>query len=228
MNTRTSGTNDHTGSLSLSASGLITGIGLVVMTILALVAMPSIQGLAAIGDPGQLVQEIKQQETGFRINILIVLLIVLLDVILAWSMYLLVKPVHENLALLQGWLRMTYAAVFAVALSNLSAITGLLEQPGAELQITSLMAGFMNGWSLGLTLFGLHLVILGYVIVRSSYIPKLIGYLVVLAGAGYMIDSIGRVLSADNALNVGMFTFFGEVLLGLWLVFKAKNLVLNG
>ena len=81
-----------------------------------------------------------------------------------------------------------------------------------------------NSWSLGLTIFGLHLAVLGYVIIKSSYIPKVIGYLVVLAGTGYMIDSIGKILSADYALNVGMFTFFGEVLLGFWLVFKARKL----
>lgn len=221
-------TNKSEATLSLSTAGLVTGIGLVLMTVLALVAMPSIQGLSAIDSAGDLVKEIIKQETGFRINIVIVLVIVLLDVMLAWSMYLLVKPVNENLALLQGWLRMIYAAVFAVALSNLISITDLLQQTGAEAQIASLMDGFMNGWSLGLTIFGLHLVVLGYVVIKSNYIPKVIGYLVVLAGAGYMIDSIGKILSADYALNVGMFTFFGEVLLGFWLVFKARSLAVDG
>ncbi|MCF7824017.1 MAG: DUF4386 domain-containing protein [Candidatus Marinimicrobia bacterium] len=219
--------NKSEGAISLSNAGLITGIGLVLMTVLALVAMPSIQGLSAINIADDLVKEIIKQETGFRINIVLVLVIVLLDVMLAWSMYLLVKPVNENLALLQGWLRMVYAAVFAAALGNLISITDLLHQAGAEVQIASLLDGFMNAWSLGLTIFGLHLVVLGYLIIKSTYIPKVIGYLVVLAGAGYMIDSIGKILFADYVLNVGMFTFFGEVLLGFWLVFKARSLAVD-
>lgn len=214
-------------TLKLSTAALISGIGLILMTILALIAMPSVQGLAEIENTSDLVNKVTAQESSLRLNIVLILIIVMLDAILAWSLYVLVRPVDKDLALLQGWLRLTYAAIFAVALSNLSSITNLLPVQGSALQIASLMHNFINGWNLGLAIFGLHLVVLGYLIAQSSYIPKWIGYLVVLAGAGYIVDSIGKVLSADYALNVGMFTFFGEVLLGFWLAFKARKLNLR-
>ena len=53
---------------------------------------------------------------------------------------------------------------------------------------------------------------------RPSWLPRVLGALVALAGVGYVADATGTVLSADYDTNVAAFTFFGEPLLMLWLL----------
>src|SRR5690606_37568952 len=57
--------------------------------------------------------------------IAMLLVVTFLDVVVAWALYVLLKPVDEALALLVGWLRLAAPAVFAVALANLLDIANL-------------------------------------------------------------------------------------------------------
>ena len=47
------------------------------------------------------------------------LVVAVLDVVVAWALYAVLRPVSRGIALLAAWLRVVYAAVFAAALSNL-------------------------------------------------------------------------------------------------------------
>ena len=62
----------------------------------------------------------------FRAAIAAFLLVAILDVVVAWALYVLLRPVNEGLALLVGWLRVVYAAVFAYALVNLFDVAQLV------------------------------------------------------------------------------------------------------
>jgi len=75
-----------------------------------------------------------------------------------------------------------------------------------------------------LAIFGLHLLVLGYLVFRSGYIPRALGILVMIASVGYLIDSVGGILSAGYNVNVAQFTFIGEVLLMVWLLWKGVRL----
>ena len=52
-------------------------------------------------------------------------------------------------------------------------------------------------WQVGLGLFGCHLLLLGYLVIRSSYVPTWLGVLLVAAGGGHLIDSVGTILVRD-------------------------------
>jgi len=82
------------------------------------------------------------------------------------------------------------------------------------------LSAFQSGWNSGLILFGLHLMILGYLVFKSVYFPKFLGVLVAIAGLGYLIDSLGKILIPDYKLTIAMTTFIGEVLLIFWLLWK--------
>lgn len=43
-------------------------------------------------------------------------------------------------------------------------------------------------------MFGVHLATLGYLVFKSSYIPRALGVLVAIAGFGYLIDCFGATL----------------------------------
>lgn len=52
---------------------------------------------------------------------------------------------------------------------------------------------------------------------KSLDFPKFLGVLVVVAGAGYLFDSLGVILIAGYDPTIATFTFLGEVLLIFWL-----------
>ena len=82
----------------------------------------------------------------------------------------------------------------------------------------SRLDGFDAAWNAGLVLFGMHLVVIGWLLLRRSGVfATVVGALVLLAGAGYLADSVLWVLVPDG-LAVAQFTFIGEIVLIAWLV----------
>jgi len=69
---------------------------------------------------------------------------------------------------------------------------------------------------------GLWLLPSGYLVFRSGFLPKLWGILLVIGGAGYLVDS-GTQLLFPGLATISQFTFIGELLLPLWLLIKGVN-----
>jgi hypothetical protein len=69
-------------------------------------------------------------------------------------------------------------------------------------------------------LFGLYLGVIGVLVFRSGYIPRVMGVLLVIAGAGYVLDSLRPYLFPRADLGFLMITFFGEVVFMLWLLVR--------
>ena len=132
-------------------------------------------------------------------------IIIILDIVVALALYFLLKPVSSNLSLLMSLLRIIYAIIFGIALLNIS-----------ELKT------FFFIWDIGLIIFGIHIFLLGYLIIKSVYIPKILGVLVMIGSSGYIIDSIAKFIGYTSEIT--MFTFFGEVLFALWLVIKGGKI----
>jgi hypothetical protein len=105
--------------ISLSKAAIIAGIGLIIMTILAFVGFPMFQSFIEPGDATKTANNIISSQLRFRIIACVFLVVIFLDVIVAWALYILLKPVNQSLALLMAWFRVVYAAVFAAALNNL-------------------------------------------------------------------------------------------------------------
>jgi hypothetical protein len=80
------------------------------------------------------------------------------------------------------------------------------------------ITAFKNGWDIGLVIFGLHLLVLGYLAFKSGFIPKWLSVLIVIAGLGYIVDSFGKFLVPIYNLSLAKFTFVGEALLIIWLL----------
>ena len=69
---------------------------------------------------------------------------------------------------------------------------------------------------------------LGYLVFRSGFLPRLLGILLIIACAGYLADVVVRLLFPGIDATVSQFTFVqftfvGELLLPLWLLFKGVN-----
>ena len=77
-------------------------------------------------------------------------------------------------------------------------------------------------------MFGIHLVLLGYMILRTGITNRALGYILMLAGAGYIIDTGAHALLGNYddyetlfGLIVAIPSVIGELSVGLWLLLRA-------
>lgn len=215
-------------------AAVAAGIGLLLMSILAPIAnFAFIHGPIVPGDAAQTADNILASQSQFRMGVGFLLFVAILDVVVAWGLYVLLKPVNKSLSLLTAWFRVVYAAMFGGALVPLMNVIQLLT--GAEYsamfetdqlyaQVMLLLDAFDAGWNIALVVFGLHLLLLGYLAFKSGFMPKILGVLLILAALGYLIDSLGKILLPDYNLTIAAFTFIGEVMLLFWLFIKGSRL----
>ena len=151
------------------------------------------------------------------------------DVVIAWALYFLLVPVNRALSLLTSWFRLMYTAIAFFGLLKLVSVFHLVNSPdylaafGAEqlhAQVKLLLGTFRYDWSMGLVLFGIHLGLLGYLIYRSGYMPRILGILLVIDGVGWVVDSLRSYLFPNAHLGFLFVTFFGEIFLMLWLLIR--------
>ncbi len=216
--------------VSLRKAAIFAGLGLLIMAILApIVQFGVLQKLVMAGNAKATVENIMASATLFRTGIFIFLVVAILDIVVAWALYILLKLVNKRLSLLAAWFRVVYAAIFAVSLTNLfdvsHVLTGAINLKAFEgnqlyAQVMSSLSAFQSGWDIGLVIFGLHLLVVGYLSFKSGYIPKWLGVLLAIAGIGYMVDSFGKFLVPNYNLTIAGFTFIGEVVLIFWLLWK--------
>ena len=148
----------------------------------------------------------------------------------AWALLRVFSTVHAELSRLSAWLRLGYAAVFMVALSQLAGPcaadqrrrTSAFTDGQLQAQALAKIETFQDIWFAGLILFGAHLVGVGYLAYRSGFVPRFIGVLLVLAGAGYVFDSFVSVFTGP--VRRLQRHFLGEFLLGLWLLLRSRRI----
>jgi hypothetical protein len=217
---------------SMRRAALVAGLSLLLMAVLAdLANFGVLERLVSEGDPAVTTSNIIDALGSFRLAIIALFLVAVLDVVVAWALWIFLDQVHHAVALLAAWCRGLYAVVLAVAVSHLFAAARLVSDRQHELADTAtqreVLAGmvhFDNIWSIGLGAFGIHLLLIGWLAFVSGFVPRFIGVLVAIAGAGYIIDSLGRLLSSSYGFEIASFTFVGEVVLMVWLlVFAARR-----
>lgn len=225
-------------SRSVRRAGLTAGAALLLMSALAgLGNFIAIEGLVTQGDAARSATDIMASEGTFRLGIASWLLIVALDVVIAWALFRVFAPVSASLSRLAAWLRLVYAGVLLVAVSELVSALRLLGSDAylgvfteGQLQAQALLSieTFTDIWDAGLLLFGFHLLVVAYLAYRSGYVPKLLGVLLGVAGLGYLFDTLAAVLLSQGlSVRVGAFTFIGEFLLAIWLVIWGRRITVS-
>ena len=206
-------------NVSRRTAAIIGGVGLLLIAILSAIGLlNTYQRLVKFDDPALTTQNILNSMGEFRTAILLIFVVALLDVLVAWALYIVLKPANKNLSALAAWLRVIYGGIFIFAISKLYAALQVITADGV--QAMTFLKAFQSIWDNGLILFGFHLLVLGYLAFRSDYVPKWLGGFLVLAGLGYIVDGFGRMLSPAYNLSIAQFTFIGEVLLIFWLLWR--------
>jgi len=192
--------------------------------------------LIVSGDATATAQHIMGSELLWRLGIAGDLIMHVCDVPLALIFYVLLRPVDRNLALLAAFFNLVQTAILGA--NKLSLLTALFFLGNADYlkafeprQLHALaylpikLHGY--GFGVGLIFFGCECLVLGYLIVRSGFFPKILGVLMQIAGLCYLVNSFALLLSpalADRLFPLILVpAFIGELSLCLWLLVKGVN-----
>ncbi|HZH66316.1 MAG TPA: DUF4386 domain-containing protein [Flavisolibacter sp.] len=183
-------------------------------------------------DSAATINNIRSKETLFRTGIVSHLISTITLLFLALVLYRILKAVDTNKAkLMVALVVVQVPVVFVIEILRISALMiskGETLKPLGSEQLHNLSIGFIKTHSYGIMIleifWGLWLIPFGQLIQKSSIIPRLLGTLLIIAGLGYIIDSLTfilfpsfRVFTKFPALA---FSAIGEVTTILWLLIK--------
>ena len=169
----------------------------------------------------------------FRLGFLGYLTEAITDVALTFLLYVLLRPVHANLAKLAVLFRIMATATFAFgelfyfAPSLILGGDGYLKTFSPD-QLNALALLSLNLYGLVGVLFtvfyGIASLILGYLMVRSGYLPRVLGALWVLGGLGFVTWNVLLVLTPGYVSSLLPVPQLLAVLsLGLWLLVRGVD-----
>jgi hypothetical protein len=182
------------------------------------------------GDAAATADQIAAHGGLLRAGSVVELYLALTDVVLAAAFYVLFRSVSQPLALVMALLRFTWAVVAAVTmLTNIAALLVLGDadyltafdtdqRQAAALFLLDLHEPMAAA---GFVAFGAHLAVLGCLGWTSRLLPRVIGVLLLVAGAGYVLNSLLVLGWARPAQLLFLLPAFpAELSLCLWLLIK--------
>ncbi|MFY9986857.1 MAG: DUF4386 domain-containing protein [Chthoniobacterales bacterium] len=142
--------------------------------------------LVVDGDAAATATNILGHQSLYRLGGAAALITLTCDIAVALLFYDLLKPVSRSVSLFAAVFRLVFVAVMAVNSLNYFAPLALLE--GADfmtafktdqLQALALVAlqSYNIGYDVALVFFGFHCLLIGYLIIRSTFLPQTLGVL---------------------------------------------------
>ena len=184
------------------------------------------------GDAAATVTNISASEFLFRVVICSDLIGQIFHIFLVLSLYELFKTINKNQALLMTILALIPVPIAMLNQINQLAVVQLLNgapylkafnSDQLHSQVVFFINLFNNGVTIAALLWGLWLFPLGYLVIKSKAIPKILGILLMVSGAGYVINCFVKLLVSNFHIEIALFTFIGEVVFLFWLLIKGVN-----
>lgn len=191
--------------------------------------------LVVPGDAAATAENIRADELLFRLGMAGEASIVLIEIALAAVLYVLLRPVSRAGSLAAALARVSEGVVMAsgnvvTSILTLGALGGTLAVlGGGEAEALALLFQEANPsivlvWGL---FFGLSLVLTGWLVIRSGFLPRVPGVLLALAGLGYLVQSFGVLIAPALAgpleIVVIVLAIPGELVFALWLLIKGVD-----
>lgn len=226
-------------TISISPQRYARLAGLLYLVIIITGAMGElmIRGTMVVGgDAAATAGRIAASPQLWRLGIAGDLLMHVCDVVVMWAIYLLLRHVSRPLALLVLLFNLIQTAVLVANKLILLVPLFLLGDPlyaaafsPAQLQAWSHLAIDMHGhgFGVGLIFFGFVLLVEGHLVRKSGFLPPLIGALLQLAGACYLVNSVALLLAPDVASLlfpvILLPCFIAELAFALWLLIRGVD-----
>ena len=210
--------------------------GLYLVYILAMV-LADVLGHIGRGTAEQVYQAIATNAGEFRLGLVLAFMSAFLFLMTAWGLYVLLRPVNRNLALL--FLLLNTVGVAIQCASMFPLVSAMLQGAGAShmqafsaAQLEGLAYLSINVYKTGFVtaqlFFGMWLFPLGYLVYKSKSLPRFLGVLLVLDGIAVLIWFLQALLLPDYAAirYPGLLvSFIAEVGLASWLLVKGAKVV---
>lgn len=220
----------------------LAGLCYLAIIALGLWAEAAVRGsLVVAGDAAATAQRIAAQPQLWRLGLAADLAMQLLDLPVIVVLWRLLRPVNETLALTATGLNLVQTAVLVANRVQLLAALEFASAPGlgaafepAQREALALLAVQLHaqGFGIGLIFFGAACVIRGGLILASGLLPRVLGGLLALAGAAYLLNSLALLLAP--ALARALFpavmlpVLVGELAFAGWLTAVARPRRLQG
>jgi hypothetical protein len=226
---------DHLGQDKVAR---ITGgfyLGFILASVLA-----DMLGHIGLGTAQQVYLAIVTNAWSFRLGLVVALISALLFLVAAWGLYVLLRPVNEDVALLFVLLNAVGVAIQCASMFPL--ISALLQgdaaghmQAYSAAQLEGLAYLSINVYKTGFVtaqlFFGTWLFPLGYLVYKSRFLPRFLGVLLMLDGIAVLIWFLQALLLPDYRVITypGLaVSFLAEVGLAFWLLVKGVKVVDSG
>jgi hypothetical protein len=205
----------------------------IIVSIIAVVANPTI---SLRGSPAETAASVMSAEGSYRLGFALLLFGGVCYLGVTALLYHVLKPVSASVALFGALASLAGITVGAASgVHELGALALLHAAGTATSAATSQMQGiaqatFREGplaFTMGMVYFGCHVASTGYLIVRSNFIPKIIGAILVAGGSSYFIASFTTFLCPELGAQLAPFVIpialLGEGSITLWLLIKGVD-----
>ena len=158
------------------------------------------------------------------------------DIGVALLFYQLLKPVSKSLALLALFFRLVFVTIANANVVNHFAPLLLLSRAAyltvfTPDQLQALALVFLRlrttGLDIALVFFGFHCIVLGYLLFRSTFFPRILGALLAFGGLGYLANIFANVIPSAMAHHLFPYIMLpagiAELWLTLWLIIVGVN-----
>ena len=221
----------------LQAKARIAGLAYLIIFLAAPFAEMVVRGAAIVrGDAAATAANILAQEGLWRLAFAAELVNAACDTIVAILLYDLLRPSGRTVSLLAAAFRLVLVAIAAVKV--LLHMTPLYLLSGADymaafsreqLEALSYVSLRLHGeaYDVALFFFGVHCLLIGWLIARATYLPRIIGWLLVLAGLCYLVNSMASALAPEFSRTLFPWILLpalpAEGGLALWLAIMGVN-----
>jgi hypothetical protein len=211
-----------------------TGVAMLLSIVFGALGEAYLPGLIIVsGDPAATAANIAAHPMLVRLTFASYLVEGFCDIVLCVLWYLLLRPVNRNLALISAFIGVVSMITFAIAQSSFWASSLILRDAGTQaafsveqqqaLAFVALRIATMIA-SLFLCFYGTASVIRGYLIMRSGFLPKPLGVLLMIAGTGFCLRSATYILAPQYGSGWMLVPMaFAGIPLMLWLLIKGVD-----
>ncbi len=225
----------HATDRSLPAYARVAGLAYIVVILLGIFGVGFIEpSLVVPGDDAATVNNIMAKEWLFRIGIASEIMMFALVVLLSWALYVILKTVNRNLALLALLWRLG-EAIIGGGVTVLSGLIPLLILNSETVlegdQLHALVGMFLNVRSAGLDVvlifIGMGGTLFCYLFFKSKYVPRILAVWGMATYASMLILALTSIL-LPNLPETAKMAFYApgglfEIVIGLWLLIKGVN-----
>lgn len=184
------------------------------------------------GDAATTAAKLRLHDDLFRLGFAMYLVEAFSDLVLAWLFYVLLRPVHRDLALLSAFFGLVSMSLFAVMkmfyFSAPLLLTSRYLTAFSPEQIDALAGAFLSLYGglngLFMLFYGTGWIIRGYLTFRSGYLPRFLGALMAVAGLGFFAKNLTSLLAPAYSSDLLLAPMFlNVVVLALWMLVRGVD-----